>query len=76
MPATQIPVYVDDVRSETDEAWALVRTVADDVEWDDAAADGMGLRAGSVEHAMVTLTGAERRSWCDCSKLETKQPGA
>ena len=39
---------------ETDEAWSLVRTVADDVTWDDAAADGFGVRPGSVEHAMAT----------------------
>ncbi len=70
------PGVVDDFDPDTDEAWALVRTVADDVKWDDAAADGMGLRAGSVEHAMVTLTGAERSELVRLLEAETKQPGA
>jgi hypothetical protein len=61
---------------ETDEAWALVRTVADDVTWDDAAADGFGVRPSSVEHAMVTLTGAERLELVRLLEAETKQPGA
>ena len=53
-----------------DEAWALVRTVADDVAWDTPASDeiawdevateGFGVRPGAVEHAMVALTGDER----------------
>jgi hypothetical protein len=66
---------------ETDEAWALVRALADDVEWDDAqgndaAADGFDVRAGSVEHAMVTLTGAERSELVRLLEAATRQPGA
>jgi len=59
-----------------DEAWALVRTVADDVPWDDAAAEGFGVRPGSVEHAMVALTGDERSELVRLLQAETKQPGA
>ena len=59
-----------------DEAWALVRTVADDVSWDDAAAEGFGVRPGSVEHAMARLTGDERSELLRLLAAETKQPGA
>jgi hypothetical protein len=61
---------------ESDAAWALVRAVADDVSWDDAAADRLGVRPGSVEHAMATLTGAERSELVRLLQAETKQPGA
>lgn len=61
---------------ETDEAWSLVRTVADDVTWDDAAADGFGVRPGSVEHAMVRLTGDERSELVRLLEAETKKRGA
>jgi hypothetical protein len=70
------PDPLDAFDPETDEAWALVGTVADDVRWDDAAADGFGVRPGSVEHAMVTLTGAERSELVRLLEAETKQPGA
>lgn len=59
-----------------DEAWALVRTVADDVSWDDAAAERFGVRSGSVEHAMARLTGDERSELLRLLAAETKQPGA
>ena len=46
---------------DTDEAWALVRTVADDLAWDgDDAPEGLGVRPGSAERAMADLTHAER----------------
>jgi len=61
---------------ESDAAWALVRTVADDVSWDDAAADGLGVGPGSVEHAMATLTGAERSELVRLLRAATAPPGA
>lgn len=65
----------------TDEAWALVRSVADDVSWDDASwddatADGLGVRPGSVEHAMAALTGDERSELVRLLQAEAKPPGA
>ena len=69
-----------------DEAWALVRTVADDVArdtpasdeiaWDEVATEGFGVRPGAVEHAMVALTGDERSELLRLLQAETKQPGA
>jgi hypothetical protein len=61
---------------DTDQAWALVRTVADDVSWDDAADGGFGVRPGSAERAMVTLTTDERSELVRLLQAETKQPGA
>jgi hypothetical protein len=61
---------------DTDEAWALVRTVADDLSWDDAAAEGFGVRPGSADRAMVTLTSDERSELVRLLQAETKQPGA
>jgi hypothetical protein len=61
---------------DADEAWSLVRTVADDVTWDDATSDGFGLRPGSTERALVTLTGDERSELARLLQAETRQPGA
>jgi hypothetical protein len=60
---------------DTDEAWALVRTVADDVSWDDATAEGVGVRPGSAERAMVTLSVDERSELVRLLQAETKRPG-
>ena len=61
---------------DTDQAWALVRTVADDVSLDDAEAVGFGARPGSAERAMATLTTDERSELVRLLQAETKQPGA
>jgi hypothetical protein len=61
---------------DTDEAWALVRTVADDLSWEDAAAEGVGVRPGSAERAMMTLSVDERSELVRLLQSETKQPGA
>jgi hypothetical protein len=55
---TQAGLDGDDV--EGDEAWALVRTIADDVSWDDATAEGLGVRPGVAERAAMELTVEER----------------
>jgi hypothetical protein len=67
---------VDAFDPDTDQAWALVRTVADDVSWDDAEAVGVGARPGSAERAMATLTVDERSELVRLLQAETKQPGA
>ncbi len=74
--ANEDPFALGAFDAETDEAWALVRTVADDVTWDDAAADGFGVYPGSVEHAMATLTGDERSELVRLLEAETKKRGA
>jgi hypothetical protein len=51
---------------ERDEAWAIVRTVADAVEWkewdDDGAAAALFARPGWAERAAQTLTADEREA--------------
>jgi hypothetical protein len=61
---------------DTDEAWALVRTVADDLPWDDATEDGLGVRPDAAERALATLTGDERSELARLLEAATKQPGA
>lgn len=67
---------VDEFDPDTDEAWALVRTVADDLSWDDAAEEGLGVRPDSAERALATLTHEERLELVRLLEAETKQPGA
>ncbi len=80
------PADPDAFDPDLDEAWALVRTVADDVArdtpasdeiaWDEVATEGFGVRPGAVELAMVALTGDERSELLRLLQAETKQPGA
>ena len=61
---------------ESDEAWALVRTVADELRWDDAAEEGLGVRPDAAERALATLTRDERSELALLLEAETKRPGA
>jgi hypothetical protein len=80
------PADPDAFDPDLDAAWALVRTVADDVArdtpasdeiaWDAVATEDFGVRPGAVEHAMVALTGDERSELVRLLQAETKQPGA
>jgi hypothetical protein len=60
---------------DADVAWGLVRTVADDVSWDDTVDAGLGAAPGSVERAMGSLTSAERAELIALLASETKKPG-
>ena len=62
--------------ADSDEAWALVRTVADDLAWDDAAEEGLGVRPEFAERALAALTREERSELVRLLAAETKQPGA
>lgn len=62
--------------ADTDEAWALVRTVADDLAWDDVVEEGLGVRSDAAERAIATLTRDERSELVRLLAAETKQPGA
>jgi hypothetical protein len=61
---------------EEDAAWALVRTVADDVSWDDQTAAGMGTRPGSADRAALDLTADERSELLELLAEETRRSGA
>lgn len=67
-------VETDDV--EGDEAWAVVRAVADDVVWDDVTDAGISARPGSAERAVQTLTAAERTELAALIAEELKRSGA
>jgi hypothetical protein len=79
MPAsTSVATAVDSdaFDPDTDEAWALVRAVADESSWDDQDADGLGVKPGSAERAMETLSGDERTELVRLLEAEMKQKGA
>ncbi len=60
---------------DADPAWAVVRTVADDVNWDDAVA-GIGAEPGAAESVARTLTPDERSELVKLLLAEAKRPGA
>ena len=64
----------DDV--EIDEAWAVVREVADEVVWDDETEAAVSPRPGSTERAVQTLTAAERSELAALIAEELKRSGA
>ena len=66
----------DDDDVEVDEAWAVVRAVADDVVWDDVTDAGITARPGSVERAVQTLSAAERTELAALIAEELKRSGA
>jgi hypothetical protein len=70
---TDIAEVNDDI--EVDEAWALVRTIADDVSWDETLAAGINARPGSADRALMQLTREERSELIRLLKAEMKQPG-
>jgi hypothetical protein len=61
---------------ESDNAWALVRTVADEAPWDDEVAAGLDARPGWADRAALDLNVDERRELLHLLVAETKRPGA
>jgi hypothetical protein len=73
------PIYdmeVDAIDLESDEAWALVRTVADDLEWDEAVTASLAARPGWAERAALDLTLEERAELLRLLQAEARRPGA
>lgn len=52
------PVDADDL--DLDEAWAIVRTAADGLAWEDVHAEGISANPGSADRVALELTGTER----------------
>jgi hypothetical protein len=79
-PPAVAPVDADadpnDVDVEVDEAWAVVRAVADDVVWDDVTDAGISARPGSADRAIQTLSAAERTELAALIAEELKRSGA
>jgi hypothetical protein len=61
---------------EDDEAWAVVRSIAGDLHYDDARDAGVLPRAGSVEHAATELSIPERAELVRLLRDELKRMGA
>ena len=64
----------DDV--EADAAWAVVRTAAQDLAYEDAEAEGITPRPGSAEIAVLQMSGAERAELARLIENEMKRTGA
>jgi hypothetical protein len=62
--------------ADADPAWAVVRTVADEVQWNDAVVAGLDTQPGASERAMQSLSAAERSELVRLLLAETKRPGA
>lgn len=61
---------------ETDEAWALVRSMADELDADEIDAAGIGARPGSVERVANGLSDIERTELAELIQLEIKARGS
>lgn len=61
---------------EADEAWALVRSVAEDIDYEDAHQIGVAPRAGSIERAAMELSDSERAELARLIEQELKRTGA
>jgi hypothetical protein len=62
--------------ADLDEAWALVRTVADETTWNDMITAGLAVRPGWADRAALNLTADERDELLQLLKAEAKRPGA
>jgi len=64
----------DDV--ESDGAWAVVRTAAQDLAYEDAAAEGIAPQPGSAEIAVLRMSSEERAELARLIENELKRTGA
>jgi hypothetical protein len=61
---------------EQDAAWAVVRTAAEDLDYDDALAAGLSARPGDAERAAMELSDSERAELLRILEREMKRAGA
>jgi hypothetical protein len=61
---------------DADEAWALLRIVAEEIEYEDARQIGVAPRAGSIERAAMELSDSERAELARLIEQELKRTGA
>jgi hypothetical protein len=66
----------DGLNPDADPAWAVVRTLADEVTWSDAVEVGLAARPDAAERAARTLTSDERSELLRLLEAETRRPGA
>lgn len=75
-PPRSAPVEPLEDDIEADDAWALVRSVAEDLEYDDARAAGLAPRAGAIETAAMEMSEGERAELARLIDQELKRTGA
>ena len=63
-----------DVESDSD--WALVRAVADDLDWEDAPEAGIHARPGAADRVAVEMSAAEPQELAQLLEDELKALGA
>ena len=61
---------------DADEAWAVVRTAADGLGWEEATAEGLSAHPGSAERVALELTAVERAELVRLLEGELKRSGA
>jgi hypothetical protein len=59
---------------EADPEWALLVTVADDVDWETAEEAGLGVRPGAVERAALQLSDAQQVELARLLRAELARP--
>jgi len=75
--ASSAPLNADDPSSvdagtDADQAWALVQSLADEVEWSDSVTADLAVRPGWVDRAALDLTSEERKELLRLLKAETR----
>jgi hypothetical protein len=80
-PAAELPaagtnpdIWNEDI--EGDEAWAIVRAVAEDAGWDETNAAGISARPESAEHVVPQLSTEERSELARLIEEELRRTGA
>ena len=61
---------------DADSAWAVVRTAAEGIDWDDARAAGLEAQPGTADRMALELTDAERIELMRILEQEMKRSGA
>jgi hypothetical protein len=72
----QMAAVIEKDNLDADEAWAVVRTAAEGLAWEDAQAAGISVRPGSVEGIMLELSAEERAELARLLDTEMKRSGA
>jgi hypothetical protein len=75
-PSASEPSDQDALDVESDPDWALVRAVADDLQWEDASEAGIHARPGAADRVAVDMSPAERQELARLLEDELKRTGA
>jgi hypothetical protein len=73
--AATMPLAVTPDDLEADRAWAVVRTAAGDLAWEDVTAAGITAHPGAAERVALELTAAERAELARLLESEMKPNG-